>query len=336
MSDTTFDPFDAYNRGLVGARHDPRAEERLIDAIMRGGGDADGGRVAYEWGLANAGKGKLSMIYPYVEQFYQGTWPGPTQLTGDCVAKAAANVILGTLCVEAAMGKPDEVTGFVEEVPQVSPAAAANIPIASESLWMWRGYDQDGWNCHEAARVAVEIGFLARGKYPFADFTQYTKQSIRFGGSRRPSDEVKAECAKRRVRTATILTDWEQARDYIACGFAVLTCSNLGFGNKRDENGVVLPNGKSDRSWAHAQGIFAVDDRPEIVKKYGETLSLWLNQWAVWNSGPRGIYGTNLVIPEGSYWVKASELRRTKMIAFSSIHGWPRAKMTDFGATGNI
>lgn len=331
-----FNPLDAYNRGLVGARHDPRAEEMLIDSIMRGGGDADGGRVAFEWGLVGAGKGKLSLLYPYVEQIYPGCWPGPAQLTGDCVAKCAANVILGTLCVEAALGKPDEVTGVVEEAPALPPVAVENIPIASESLWMWRGYDQDGWSCHEAARVAVDIGFLARGKYPFADFTEYSKSSIKFGGSRRPSDEVKAECAKRRVRTATILNDWEQARDYIACGFAVMTCSNLGFSAQRDEHGVVLPSGRSDRSWAHAQGLFACDDRPEIVKKYGEALFLWLNQWGIWNTGPRTIYGTSIVIPEGSYWVKASELRRTKMIAFSSIHGWPRAKLQDFGATGNI
>ena len=42
-----FNPLDAYNNGLQGARVDPRADEMLVDLVMRTGGDADGGRVAY-------------------------------------------------------------------------------------------------------------------------------------------------------------------------------------------------------------------------------------------------------------------------------------------------
>lgn len=329
-----FNPLDAYNRGLVGVRVDPRADEMLVDLVMRSGGDPDGGRVAYNWGLEGAGKDKLSLLHPYVEQCYPGAFPGPSQLTGDCVAACAARVLLASLCCEVVLGKPDEDTGLIEEAPDVTETARKNVPIAQESLWMWRGYDDDGWVCSEAARVAMEKGFLIRQNYPSLgfDFSAYTKQSIRVGGSRRPSDAVLAECKKHRARTVTLIDDYMEVGDFIASGFAVATCSAMGFSSVRNEDGVSEQKGV----WQHSQGIYGWDARPITIKKYGEPLALWGNQWAAWNTGPRRILGTDLDIPEGFFWNKASNLRKAKCIAYSSILGWPRKKLPDFGATGHI
>jgi hypothetical protein len=329
-----FNPLDAYNHGLQGVRVDPRADEMLVDLVMRTGGDADGGRVAYQWGFVGAAKDKLSLLYPYVEQCYPGAFPGPSQLTGDCVAACAARVLLASMCCEAVLGKPDEETGLIEEAPEVSEVARKNVPIASESLWMWRGYDSDGWVCSEAARVAMEKGFLIRQNYPSLgfDFTKYTQQSIRVGGSKTPGAAVLAECRKHRARTVTVIDDYMAVGDFIASGFAVATCSSLGFANVRNEDGVSDQRG----TWAHSQGLYGWDDRPVIIKKYGEPLVLWMNQWAAWNTGPRRILGTDLDIPEGAYWTKASILRRCKLIAYSSILGWPRKKLPDYGYSGHI
>ena len=38
-----FNPQKAYETGLVGARYDPRADEEFEDAILRAGGQPDGG-----------------------------------------------------------------------------------------------------------------------------------------------------------------------------------------------------------------------------------------------------------------------------------------------------
>lgn len=329
-----FNPLEAYNNGLQGARVDPRADEMLVDLVMRTGGDPDGGRVAYQWGLEGAGKDKLSLLFPYVEQCYPSAFPGPTQLTGDCVAACSARVILTSLCCEAVLGRADEETGMIEEAPAVSDVARKNFPIAQESLWMWRGYDQDGWSCSAAAQVAMEKGFLLRQDYPSLgfDLTKYTPQSIKIGGSKNPGAAALAECRKHRVRTVTVIEDYMAVGDYIASGFAVANCSAMGFSSTRNEDGVSEQRG----TWQHSQGIYGWDARPITVKKYGEPLALWGNQWAVWNTGPRRILGTNIDIPEGFFWNKASNLRRAKCIAYSSILGWPRKMLPDFGFAGHI
>lgn len=330
-----FDPLQAYNGGLQGAREDPRADELLVDLVMRTGGDPDGGRVAYNWGLVGAGKDKLSLLYPYVEQCYPGAFPGPAQLTGDCVAAAAARTALSSLCCEVVLGKPDEETGLIEEAPEVSDEARANVPIAQESLWMWRGYDDDGWVCSAAAQVAMEKGFLTRQNYPALgfDFTRYSNQSLKVGGSRRPGPAVEAECRKHRVRTVTVVEDYMAAGDYIASGFAIAFCAGLAWSNKRNEDGYspVIPG-----KWSHSQSLQGWDARPVTIQKYGEPLALIMNQWALWNTGPRRILGTGLDIPGGSFWTKASVLRSFRMIAYSSILGWPRKRLPDYGATGHI
>ena len=65
---------------------------------------------------------------------------------------------------------------------------------------------------------------------------------------------------------------------------------------------------------------------------------LWLNQWGGgWISGPRRIYGTDIDIPEGSFWALADTIDRCgSVIALSSVAGWPRRRHTTYGAAGNI
>ena len=330
-----FNPLDAYNNGLQGARKDPRAEERLADLVMRTGGDPDGGRVAYNWGLVGAGKDKLSLLFPYVEQCYPGAFPGPAQLWGDCTAAAGVRGALSSLCVEAVLGKADEETGLIEEAPEVSEVARKNAVIAQESVFSFRGFADDGWSCAAAAQTIMEKGFLLRQNYPSLglDLTRYTEQTIRIGGARSPGAAFEAECKKHRVRTVTVVEDVAAIGDYIASGFAVVFCHSVKWSATRNEDGYspVVPG-----EWLHSQSIQGWDARPVTVQKYGEPLALVLNQWAKWNTGPRKIAGTDIEIPDGAYWTKSSVFRRAKCIAYSSILGWPRKMLPDFGATGHI
>ena len=82
MSD--FNPLDAYKNGLLGCRQDLRADEEFADSVLRHGGNPDGAAVASEWEFADAGRGKLTMLFPVVDKIFPGSFPGPTQLTGDC------------------------------------------------------------------------------------------------------------------------------------------------------------------------------------------------------------------------------------------------------------
>jgi hypothetical protein len=333
--DQPFDPKSAYSTGFIGARFDPRAFEVLCDSIIRAGGDPDGGRVAWEWGLEDAGKGKLTTTWLHVDNVFPGCWPGPPQVVGDCVSHGCANALLTSMSCEIASGHIDEETKRPEGPPELSAEAIKNVPISSESLYWWRGSSSDGWVCAEAAQVAINKGFLVRKPYPTLklDLTNYSESNIRLFGARAPGDGIASEAVRHRARTATVLESREQVRDFLASGYGVFNCSNLGFSDERDENGYSRQSG----SWAHSQCLIGYDDRAEIIQKYGEALVLWLNSWGPrWNSGGRKVYGTSLLIPEGAFWAKASTIDRCRVFALSSIAGWPRRKLPTYGAEGNI
>lgn len=253
----------------------------------------------------------------------------------NCVARAAANCLLESTALEIADGRPDEVTGLVEEAPQLPELGIRNGAIASESLWAWRGYDGDGWVCSRAAQVATTQGFLVRKPYNDLgiDLTRYTTQTLRLGGSRKPSDKWLAESKKHIARTATVLSGREQVRDFLCAGYGIFNCSSMAFERTRDQFGVSRQVGGR---WAHAQSYWGYDDRPETIRLYGEALVLWGNTWAAWNTGPRRVRGTDIDIPHGFFWAKASTIDRAQNIALSSVAGWPRRKHTTMGATGNI
>jgi len=329
-----FDPLKSYAAGLIGCASSPRSDEVFADYIIRRGGNPIGSEVAHEWEFAGAGAGKLILLFPAVEKVFPGCWPGPTQLTGDCVVKGCSNALTTSIALEVESGKPDEVTGIIEGAPDVSPEGIKNVPVASESIWAWRGYDSDGWICSEAAKVACEKGFLVRKKYPNLkiDLTRYTDQTNSLGGSRPPNATWLAESKQHVARTATFLKGREQVRDMLFQGYGVFNCSAMAFERTRNEDGFSRQVG----IWHHSQAYIGYDDRPDTIKKYGQALVLWLNSWNKWNTGPRRVRGTDIDIPHGAYWALASTIDRANNIALSSVAGWPRRQHTTFGAKGNI
>lgn len=335
MASKRFDPLKAYSAGLIGCAPSPRSDEVFADFIIRHGGNPVGSEVAHEWEFAGAGAGKLIVLWKVVDELYPNCWPGPTQLTGDCTSKGCANALLTSLCHEVDSGKPDEVSGKIEGAPEVSPEGIKNVPVASESLWAWRGYDSDGWHCSSAAKVASEKGFLIRKKYPKlkVDLTKYTDDTIRLGGSRPPGADWLAESKQHVARTATFLKGREQVRDMLFQGYGIVNCSSMGFERTRNEDGYSRQIGM----WAHSQCYIGYDDRPDTVQKYGQALVCWLNSWgSKWNSGPRRVRGTSIDIPHGAFWALASTIDRAQNIALSSVAGWPRRQHTAYGAAGNV
>ena len=222
---------DIYDSGFVGASADPRADEEFEDSIIRSGGNPNGAEIAHQWEFADSGKGKLVLPFLHVETVFPGCWPGPPQNRGDCVAKGCANALLLTTACEIVEAKPDEITGKVEGAPQLSREGVKNIPIASESLWAWRGHGGEGWVCSKAAMVSGSKGFLVRKPYPDLgiDLTKYTKETNRLGGSRAPGRKWLEESQKHTARTATTLKSREEVRDFLHAGYGVFNCSNLGF-----------------------------------------------------------------------------------------------------------
>ena len=329
-----FNPLDAYASGLMGCQANPRADEELVDSIIRHGGDPDGGQVAHHWEFADRGKGKLSLLFPAIDEVFPGALPGPAQLWGDCVGAAAANCYLTSLAQEIKDGRPDEVTGIVEGPPDIPELGVRQGVIARESIFAWRGKASDGWFCSAAAKTVTENGVLVRKPYPDLgfDLTKYTNDTIRLGGAKSPGSMWLAESSKNVVRSATFVKGREQVRDFIAAGYGVFNCSSLGFSRERNDDGFSRQVG----IWHHAQCWTGYDDRDITIQKYGQPLVLWTNSWNAWNRGGRRILGTAIDIPPGSYWAYASTIDQCQCIALSSVAGWPRRKHTTYGATGNV
>ena len=322
------DVIGMYKQGFVGAFQDPEAKERLDDHIRSMGDDPDGGNVAHRYGFTESGAGKLTLLFPAVTKFYgYEALSKPAQGTGDCVSMAGRDVSLYLVCVDALSGTPDEETGRVEDVPQVSETARNNGVFANEGIYLHRGHNGQGMSCDQGLHwIMTAGGVVIRQKYDQANLEAYNVNFELRGSSGSPSwlNEIGK---KHQVRKATRPQTHEQARDYLAIGCPLWICSDLGFSDVRDANGYSRRSG----SWAHSWHIVGYDDRPWTRETYGFPLALFGHRWGRWNSGPRRIHGTDIDIPEGYAWIDARLLNQCWMAAVNSVNGWPKRDLPDYG-----
>ncbi len=345
---TTADVIELYNGGFAGAKYDPEKVEEFKAAMLQ----PDGEQIAHATGMAETGAGKLVTPFVHVLEMFNGCWPGKQgQGRGSCVAWSTRNACLLTLCCDIVSGQPDEKTGKPEERPDVPEAGIADGVLSTEGIYWYRGYDGDGWFCAEAASVACKKGgIVLRKNYAELgfDLTTYNSRTEGKWGRTPPPANVQDMTDDHLIHQATQVQTFEALRDFLANGYGVSTCGSEAWTDRRDDNGVSKRSG----NWAHAMAEPAVDDRDVIKQKYGEPLVLSLNSWAKWNSGPRDIFESaalvpadkkdlwiqrgivnaatgNIMIPEGSCWIKWSECKRRERYVFSGANGWPRKKMPD-------
>jgi hypothetical protein len=333
--DNAYDVVAAYETGFVGAYGDPEAAEALRDQIKSAGGIPDGAMACTAYKLEETGKGKLSLPVLEILNLYPECLPGGAQGRGDCVSWSTRNACLGTMCCEVTSGLPDLNSGRLEGAPDVSAQARLNGVISTEAFYNWRRHGGDGWSCASALQVAMnDSGLWLRKAYPEinVDFTTYSARNAGLYGRSTPPESWRAIGKNHLVQTITEIEDYEVLRDLLANGYCVTSCGSEGFSSDRDENGVSKRRG----SWAHAMAYLGVDDRPEIIKLYGEPLVLVQNSWGIWNGGSRRIYGTTIDIPEGSFWARWSDIKNRYMAAVSGVNGWPPKKLKSYGARGNI
>jgi C1A family cysteine protease len=168
----------------------------------------------------------------------------------------------------------------------------------------------------QAVRYVTNLGgILLRKKYPFGDFTKYNGKLGASWGRNGTPKEVTEEAKKHQVKTGSLITTIEGARDAIANGYALTVGSNVGFESKRDKNGISEEKG----SWGHCMCWGGCDDSREI---YDETLFLIINSWGNWNSGPKRLYQ-----PDGSFWIRERTARKmlsqNQAFALSNVDGFP-------------
>lgn len=323
-----------YDRGFSGVDLDPKrnedARQDFYQAIKSHGGYIFASDALGQFGLAESGKGELVIPFVFIEKHFPGSMPGPAQGRGDCVSHSTKNACVTTMACEIEAGKPDEVSGKVEGVPDIPDRGVKEGVVSTEAIYWWRRHGGDGWHCSASAKVVcTESGLWLRKNYSDVgiDLTSYSSRLAGKWGRTPPPNNIKGVGQPHLMRTATRCTGFEEIRDLLYNGYGITSCGSEGFDNRRDENGVARRKG----SWAHAMAYYGVDDREETKRKYGGPLVLVANSWGSnWIGGPRKIMGTNIQIPEGCFWAKWSDLSRRDCYALSGVNGWPAKKLTHY------
>lgn len=341
-----------YEAGFAGVCRDADRMQQLDqqEAARTGFGSVD--EAAHAMGWDDSGAGKLILPFVFPLQYYPGCWPGAAQDRGDCVSHGAKNTCLTTLCCEVAAGLPDEVSGVHEECPPVPDRGRTEGVLSSESIYWHRGYNGDGWYGSAAAEVIRTYGMSWTREphevegYGTIDLTIYSGRLAGKWGRTPPPAYVKGHWKDHKIRTTAYCRSWEAVRDALANGYGCETCGGQGFSNQRDEHGYSRRSG----SWSHSMHYSGYDDRDWAKQKYGCPLVLTQNSWGRWNRGPRDVYDSaslvpaerreeweragivnpqtgNIMIPEGSFWAKTTDMGGRDTYAYSGAEGWPRQRL---------
>lgn len=288
---------------LFGYVYDWREVERFVSSLSRpvfGVGAAP---------LRDSGKGRTVLLHKHLEAV-AGRFRVHRQTVGDCVSHGWGLCVDVLKAVEISLrGEREKWTGETATEPIY---AFSRVEVGGGRLG-----NSDGSVGAWAARAVSEYGTLVREKYENGvDLRRYSGAKARSWGRRGAGvpDFLEPTAREHPVRTVSLVTSYENARDAIANGYPVPVCSMQGFRSRRDRDGFAKPSG----TWAHCMAFVAVDD------SRGRPGLLCVNSWGPdWISGPK-----RLNQPEGSFWVDADivdrMLRRDPdSYSLSSFEGFP-------------
>jgi len=333
------DPCDVpelYAAGHAGCLHDPRAREAFL-ATCAIPFFAD---VAHEYKLTESGKGKLSLPYLATLSLNPKELPGPAQGTGCCASRAAVNAITQAYANEVWAGQKDHELQVAERWPEVKYPAEQTFDHVI--IYGERGHRGQGASASWMVQVAsTRVGLLPRGKYTVPGYGTYdcTRYSDRAAARSGPSwsSSLETFAHKHALRNVTGASQADEVRDALAMGCGVSCGSGLAVNSIRptitDGNGRSCAGANPRRGrWLHAMATIGCDDRKWAHSKYGGPLFLIQNSWGEdFHSGPRRVYGTDFLIPHGSFWVTAKTyqwaLDWDDTVVVSSAKGFPRKAM---------
>jgi len=289
-------------RKLFGWEYDPKEVEAYVSSLTRPLAETS----CYD--IKDSGKGKTVLLHKLVEQVV-GHYPVRRQTIGDCVSHGFAGAVDVLKCVEIAkLGQPE---AWVAETASEVIYGFSRVEVGGGRL------SGDGSYGAWGSKAVNRYGTLARQKYGSIDLTRYSGARARQWGARGNGvpDVLEPMSREHLVRSTSLVTTYEAARDAIANGYPIAVCSMQGFLPRRDSDGFARPSG----TWAHCMMFCAVDDshrRPGL---------LCVNSWGPnWISGPK-----RHSQPDGSFWVDAdvadNMLRRNPdSYLVSQYEGYPR------------
>ena len=169
-------------------------------------------------------------------------------------------------------------------------------------------------------------GILYRQKYGAYDLTTYSIPASREWGRVGVPDEL-AKCAyEHRAQAVAQVTDWESLCAALESGYAVVLCSNVGYGGTgvTDSDGF-LPRGSS---WAHAMCVTAVRHARNAPKdgsvRNPRDGALVQNSWGTTWVRYAGRWPADQ--PDGSFWAERrhveSALQQGDCFAVGGVDGF--------------
>jgi len=288
---------------LFGWVNDPAAVYRVLHHLPRAIFADEAG------GIRHSGAGKVALLHKAVLQA-AGSFHVERQTIGDCVshgAAMAAQVLMA--CDSVLRGEPERWGGWVASEPIY---AGSRVEVGKGQLGNGDG-SLGAWG----AQWMTEWGVIVRGKYGSIDLTKYSGERAQQWGRKNAGcpDELEPIAKEHPIKTASLVTNYEQARDAIANGYPVSVASMQGFDDQgvRDADGFLKARGQ----WPHQMCFIACDDE---FKRPG---LLCQNSWgSSWGSGPK-----RHEQPDGSFWVDADTaekmLRQEDSFAYSGFIGFP-------------
>lgn len=284
---------------LFGWLDMPGEVEAYLEALA-----ADGREPLCEVAAANldgTGTGKIVLLY----QAARDVWgrdldPGPQKI-GDCVSWGWAGSVDLVGCVQAKVGGEEyswELRTCTEAVYGLS-----RVEVGGQ-----RGSRSDGSTGAWAAGAVTKYGTISRQV-----LGEYDPQRAKQWGADGIGGDNETLSREHPIKTATLVTTYNNARDVIANGYPIPVCSGQGFSMTRDAKGFCRPQG----SWAHCMKFVGVkdDENPAL---------LCMQSWgATTPDGPLG----DIDIPTNSWWVDAETaermLRGRDSYAISQFDGYP-------------
>lgn len=263
--------------------------------------------------IRGTGAGKCVLLHKFVIQL-NGSFHTNKQTIGDCVSHGAAKAAEVLMACDIALrGELELWKGLVATEPIY---AGSRVEVGKGQLG-----NSDGSVGAWAAKWLTDWGVLVRGKYGEIDLTTYSGDVAQQWGRRGAGcpDALEPIAREHPIKTASLVTSYDDARDAIANGYPVTVASMQGFRDdgKRDEDGFWKPTGQ----WPHQMCFIACDDE---FKRPG---LLCQNSWGSgWGSGPK-----RHDQPDGSGWVDADTcdrmLKQDDSFAFSGFDGFPAQQL---------
>jgi len=258
------------------------------------------------------GEGQIALPFKFLERVQGHALIPHKQGIGDCVSHGFAtsvDVLTSTQILQH--HKPERWVG-----------EAATEPIYGGSRQEIGNYNSwgDGSTGHWAADWLLQYGVLLRKPYLKWDFSKYSAKLAKEFGSKGVPDPLEPLAKLHPVKTATIITTYEDACDALYNGYPIAVCSNVGFGDStnawvRDSEGFLR---RRRAPWYHCMAFIGMDD------KHSRPGLLCQNSWGDFCSGPK-----RHEQPDGSFWIDADTvnvmLRGGDSFALSSYVGYPKA-----------